>query len=134
MDWLPLGKHRYCRSKDLIVVETSGALVADEARQLLVLIAGIHAECGQVRALFDVAKGASVPADARRLLAQWNRGGRQPAPTAIVGSSVALQAIATMIVYAIRIFTGHQAPLAFFKSHDEAHAWLNQYARPRPQL
>lgn len=134
MDWLPLGKHRYFLSRDLIVVETSGALAADEARQLLVTMAEIHAGCGQVRALFDVVKGASVPAETRRLLAQWNRGGREPTPTAIVGASVALQAVATMIVYAIRIFTGQLAPLAFFKSHDEARTWLNQYAKLPPQL
>jgi hypothetical protein len=132
MDWLPLGKHRYFLSADLIVVEMDGALVADEARQLMITMSGLHDQCGQARALFDVSKGATVSAETRRLLAQWNRGGRGPAPTAIVGSSVALQAIATMIVYTIRIFTGKQAPLAFFKSHGEAHAWLRQHEKPRP--
>lgn len=131
MDWLPLGKHRYFLSKDLIVMETNGALVVEEARQLLLIIARISEECGQVRALFDVSKGATVPADTRRLFAQWSRGSREPAPAAIVGSSVALQAIATMIVYTIRIFTGRQAPLAFFKTHDEARAWLNQHEKPQ---
>lgn len=134
MDWLPLGKHRYSLSHELIVVEMNGTLLLDEARQLMLTMSGITEQRGQVLALFDVSKGTSVPAESRRLLAQWNRDGREPAPTAIVGSSLALQAAATMIVYTIRIFTGKQAPLAFFKNQDEARAWLaQQQQKPRPQ-
>jgi len=133
MDWLPLGKHRYFQSQELLVVEMNGTLLVEDARQLLLTMSGIDEQLGQVLALFDVSKGATVPAEVRRLLAQWNRHGREPAPTAIVGSSLALQAIATMIVYTIRIFTGKQAPLAFFQTQDEARAWLKQQEKPRPQ-
>ena len=125
MAWLPLGKHLYRIDNDRVTVETHGQLNAGETRELMLILTKVDAEHGHVLALFDVTNGAGLPAQSRRVMAQWDRGDKKPAPTAIVGAGLALRTVATMAVHAIRIFSGKPTSLAFFGNHDEASDWLH---------
>jgi hypothetical protein len=124
MDWSTLGKHRYKVEADLCIVETCGPVQAEEMQQLMMLMTHLDEKYGHVLGLFDVTKGASLPAESRRVMARWDRRGRPPAPTAIVGAGTALSTMVVMAIHAIRIFTGKLPSLAFFKQQTDALAWL----------
>ena len=122
--WLPIGKHRYAVDQALFVFEAHGEIDAVEAQQLMELMTGVDAAHGRVLALFDVSLGASMPQESRRLIARWNRKGKPPAPTAVVGANALLHGMAVLLTQAIALLTRRPVPLRFFKNRPEARAWL----------
>lgn len=128
-EWLPIGKHLYTIDQDLFLFEAHGEIDAVEAQQLMELMTGIDTATGRVLALFDVSLGASMPQESRRLVARWNRKGKAPAPTAVVGASGLIHGMAVLLTQAISLLTRRPVPLRFFKSRAEARAWLGSFKR-----
>jgi hypothetical protein len=125
-EWQPLGKHRAQVRGDLVVVETFGDLNPVETQQLMEFMTQVAQTQGRTLALFDVSGGASMPAESRRIIAQWERNGSPPAPTAIVGANLVIRTLALLITHAINLVSHQKVPLAFFKSRDEAYRWLDK--------
>jgi hypothetical protein len=123
-EWHPLGKHRFEVLGDVLLVETAGEVDPAETHQIMKLMEDLERDRGRALALFDVTLGASMPPESRKIIAHWDRRGSQPAPTAIVGASLAMRALALLITNAIRLVTHKRVPLAFCKSQADGHKWL----------
>lgn len=82
--------------------------------------------------IMDVSQGGTITHRARMALARWNKRHRPPVSLAIVGASFAIRQLVNMILSAIRFLTGRRTEYSFFKTHEEARAWLDQ-ERPRIQ-
>jgi flavoprotein len=122
--WQPLGKHRCAIAGDLVTIETHGELDAAETGRMMEALVRVEATHGWVGIVFDVTSGASLPLESRRLVAKWDRQGKAPAPSGIVGASIALRTIASLVTNAISLVTRKPSPICFFRTKAEAYLWL----------
>lgn len=132
-EWLQYGPHRLRFAAPIILIEVEGTVVEEEAAELLAKIGEIelaHKECGL---LIIAGTKFSITADARRHLVSTSGAKRPALPTAVVGTSVVIRALFTLLLNAVRLTRRKNVPLAFFSTEQEAYAWLLPLIKARAE-
>lgn len=133
--WQPLGKHRYSIEGMLFLLETGGELTPAEATLLIQAMTEADKRSPALGILVDVAGGFSLPAETRRTIArlsiEGNRAGRPTIPMAILGASLPVRALVTLLINAVQLVGRQRNDLRFFTQRDEAMTWLMPLARKR---
>lgn len=127
MTWNSLGRHRYQLEGRLVRVTSGGGWSAEEVRELVALLEREQQREPGLGMLLDVANGISVGPASRRALAERTDKRGATVPVAVIGASLPVRAVLTMIIRTVQLFGGPAAPVAFFGSDGEALAWLAQY-------
>jgi hypothetical protein len=135
--WRPLGRHRIRRDGLVFLLETQGELSPADAAQLIDAMMAADAQDPHIGVLADLRRGFALPAEARRIIAARSeeQKHRPTMPLAILGASLPVRALVTLLINAVGIIRRRrQLELAFFASEAEAVAWLSPLAVKRGQL
>jgi hypothetical protein len=84
--------------------------------------------------LLNVSDGLEVPPQTRKVLAQRSDNGYTPLPLAVVGASLPVRAVLTLVLNAIRLLLRKDVATAFLKSEAEATSWLHPRMLARAEL
>lgn len=133
--WQPIGKHRFSVEGMLFLLDTGGELTPAEATLLIGEMSAADKRSPSLGILVDVAGGFSLPAETRRTIArlsvEGNSGGRPTIPMAILGASLPVRALVTLLINAVQLVGRQRNDLRFFTQRDEAVTWLLPLARKR---
>jgi len=130
-DWQYIGPHRYHIIDSLLRLETSGPIDVAQANQLVDLLVFLQAQSQACGVLVDVSGGLEVPLQSRQVLAQRAGEGEHPIPIAVIGATLPLRAIVTLLLNAVRLVLRRQVPITFVKAEAEALAWLRPAMQAR---
>ena len=75
-----------------------------------------------------------MPPQTRKVLAQRSDNGYTPLPLAVVGASLPVRAVLTLVLNAIRLLLRKDVATAFLKSEAEATSWLQPRMLARAEL
>jgi hypothetical protein len=120
--WQPFASHRYRRDGDTLYFEIHGTFSLDDTRLLFELGETVERECGYVLNLFDAHDAQGLAADARRHIGTQLR--QRKSASAIVGASVAMRALITLLQNSATLFGRPTPSTRFFASVEEAAKWL----------
>ena len=128
MTSIPIGKHSARIEGDTLHLKLCGDLPVEDFRPMLQLSEQIIAVHGHYFALLDIRHLAAVPAETRRVGAEWARVHRISG-NACYGGSSAMRTLITLVMRAINVVHSLPAPVAFFKTEHEAQAWIVEQRR-----
>lgn len=136
-EWRPLGRHRIRREGFVLWLETHGELTPSEAGQLIDEMSACDRADPRLGVLTDVRGGFSISAEARRVVAVRSEEEKQrpPMPLAIVGASLPVRALVTLLVNAVGLIRRRRhLDLAFFSTEAEAVAWIEPLSAKRVEM
>ena len=122
-----IGKHPYSLDARLICLTSRGAWTADEVRELIALLEREQQRDSRIGLLLDVGGGISIGPEARRALAERADKRGATIPVAIIGASLPIRAVLTMVIRTVRLLGGPAAPAAFLATEVEARRWIENY-------
>lgn len=130
-DWQYIGLHRYHIIGSMLRLETSGPIDVPQANQLVDLLVILQAQSQACGVLVDVSGGLEVPLQSRQVLAHRAGEGEHPIPIAIIGATLPLRAIVTLLINAVRLVLRREVPITFVKAEADALAWLKPAMQAR---
>jgi hypothetical protein len=130
-DWQYIGLHRYHIIGSMLRLETSGPIDVPQANQLVDLLVFLQAQSQACGVLVDVSGGLEVPLQSRQVLAHRAGEGEHPIPIAIIGATLPLRAIVTLLINAVRLVLRREVPISFVKAEADALAWLKPAMQAR---
>jgi len=130
-DWQYIGLHRYHIIGSMLRLETSGPIDVSQANQLVDLLVFLQAQSQACGVLVDVSGGLEVPLQSRQVLAHRAGEGEHPIPIAIIGATLPLRAIVTLLINAVRLVLRREVPISFVKAEADALAWLKPAMQAR---
>lgn len=130
-DWQYIGLHRYHIIGSMLRLETSGPIDVPQANQLVDLLVILQAQSQACGVLVDVSGGLEVPLQSRQVLAHRAGEGEHPIPIAIIGATLPLRAIVTLLINAVRLVLRREVPISFVKAEADALAWLKPAMQAR---
>jgi hypothetical protein len=133
-DWQAMGSHRYRIHDGVFAIRTQGVFSVEDTHLLLdqmVLMQSQQDACG---VLLNVSDGLEVPPQTRKALAQRSDNGYTPLPLAVVGASLPVRAVLTLVLNAIRLLLRKDVATVFLKSEAEAITWLQPRMLARAEL
>ena len=129
--WHALGPHRYRVVGRFFWLETRGAFTAEHADPFLTELLALQGSRPDVGLYVDAAKGLTVTPECRRIMAERSTKDALPLPTAVVGGSLLVRTVFSLLVNAIRLLGKQDIPIGFFRDPAEAMAWLEAQAAER---
>jgi hypothetical protein len=129
-----MGSHRYRIHDGVFAIRTQGVFSVEDTHLLLdqmVLMQSQQDACG---VLLNVSDGLEVPPQTRKALAQRSDNGYTPLPLAVVGASLPVRAVLTLVLNAIRLLLRKDVATVFLKSEAEAITWLQPRMLARAEL
>jgi hypothetical protein len=118
-----LGTHTVVIEGDMLICCVRGYFTAEDANAYFRLVEQVLAEHGQYFLLADMRNADTIPAEARRISAEFGK--KHPAAgVAVWGSNVAVRVLFTLVMRTINLFQKNAAPIAFVASEQEARAWV----------
>lgn len=133
-DWQAMGPHRYRIQDGVITIRTQGVFTVENTHLLLdqmILLQSQQDACG---VLLNVSEGLEVPPQTRKVIAQRSDNGYTPLPLAVVGASLPVRAVLTLVLNAIRLLLRKDVATVFLKSEAEAISWLQPRMLTRAEL
>ena len=133
-DWQAMGPHRYRIQGGVITIRTQGVFTVENTHLLLdqmILLQSQQDACG---VLLNVSEGLEVPPQTRKVIAQRSDNGYTPLPLAVVGASLPVRAVLTLVLNAIRLLLRKDVATVFLKSEAEALSWLQPRMLTRAEL
>ena len=133
-DWQAMGPHRYRIQGGVITIRTQGVFTVENTHLLLdqmILLQSQQDACG---VLLNVSEGLEVPPQTRKVIAQRSDNGYTPLPLAVVGASLPVRAVLTLVLNAIRLLLRKDVATVFLKSEAEAISWLQPRMLTRAEL
>lgn len=112
--------------EDIIFLKSVGPFLLVYAREYARIAEQVLAERGRVFFVTDLSAAAMMPAETRRYFAEWSR---QYKAEAVIyhGASLPLRAVATLLLSAVRRFSGGQRQAGLFvESEAEARAAITE--------
>lgn len=129
--WHALGPHRYRLVGWFFWLETHGQFTAEHAEPFLNELLRLQELRPDVGLYVDAAQGLTVTPECRRIMAERSEKDAMPLPTAVVGGSLVVRTMFSLLVNAIRLLGKQDIPLGFFRGQVEAMAWLETQAAER---
>jgi hypothetical protein len=119
--FLSMGSHQYRLEDDTLVLRTGGELSLEQAQWLMTTLTKLVNTYGYSLLIGDASGGVTIPPHVRRWLAEWHKDNPSTAGTAIIiGASLMVRTLVTMINHAVRLLGRPTGDLVFV--HDEAEA------------
>lgn len=129
--WHALGPHRYRFVGRFFWLEPHGVFTAEQAGPFLDELVRFQEIRPDVGLYVDAAKGITVTPECRRIVAERSEKDAMPMPMAVVGASLVVRTVFSLIVNAIRLMGKQDIPIGFFRTQAEAMAWLEVQAAER---
>lgn len=133
-DWQAMGPHRYRIHDGIFAVRTQGVFTVEHTHLLLDQMIRLQSQQDACGVLLNVSDGLEVPPQTRKVLAQRSDNGYTPLPLAVVGASLPVRAVLTLVLNAIRLLLRKDVATAFLKSEAEATSWLHPRMLARAEL
>jgi hypothetical protein len=117
----PLGSHQYQLHEDTMVIRTAGELTLEQAQWLMATLTKMVDTYGYSLLIGDASAGITIPPHVRRWLADWHKDNPSTAGTAIIiGASLMVRTLVTMINHAVRLLGRAAGDLVFVRDEAEA--------------
>jgi hypothetical protein len=117
----PLGSHQYRLEDDTLVLRTAGELSLEQAQWLMATLTKLVNTYGYSLLIGDASSGVTIPPNVRRWLAEWHKDNPSTAGTAIIiGASLMVRTLVTMINHAVRLLGRPTGDLVFVQDEAEA--------------
>ncbi|MFO0577488.1 MAG: hypothetical protein U1A78_26085 [Polyangia bacterium] len=129
--WHALGPHRYRLVGRFFWLETHGTFTAEHADPFLTELIRLQELRPDVGLYVDAARGVTVTPECRRIMAERSTKDALPLPMAVVGGSLLVRTVFSLLVNAIRLLGKQDIPIGFFRGQAEAMAWLEAQAAER---
>jgi hypothetical protein len=129
-----MGPHRYRIHDGIFAVRTQGVFTVEHTHLLLDQMIRLQSQQDACGVLLNVSDGLEVPPQTRKVLAQRSDNGYTPLPLAVVGASLPVRAVLTLVLNAIRLLLRKDVATAFLKSEAEATSWLQPRMLARAEL
>lgn len=133
-DWQAMGPHCYRIHDGIFAVRTQGVFTVEHTHLLLDQMIRLQSQQDACGVLLNVSDGLEVPPQTRKVLAQRSDNGYTPLPLAVVGASLPVRAVLTLVLNAIRLLLRKDVATAFLKSEAEATSWLQPRMLARAEL
>lgn len=122
----PLGSHQYQLHEDTLVIRTAGELTLEQAQWLMATLTKLVNTYGYSLLIGDASAGITIPPNVRRWLADWHKDNPSTAGTAIIiGASLMVRTLVTMINHAVRLLGRAAGDLVFVRDEAEARELLH---------
>lgn len=123
---LTIGRHRGQRTGDLLELQVHGVLTMADLTTLRTTSIEVLAQHGRCFLIGDVTEMTGFDAEARRVMASWNRTEPLQLSGAVVyGCGFAMRTLITLTLNAINYFLKQPMETVFVRDAAEAHAWVN---------
>lgn len=122
MEWF-IGAHHAREEGDVLAVTLVGNESAEEAQEFLRILERLIERHDRYGMLVGIQQLGTVSPEARRLTGKWP-GSSACYGNAVYGGSIATRTIVMFVLRAIQLFRQKDLPVAFFKTEEEARAWL----------
>lgn len=121
-----IGAHHLDEEGDLIKLEFHGDITLPDIQQILSAISDMIARQGTFGVLANAAQMGTMTPAARRHVGSFTDA-HHGYGAAILGASLPVRAVMTLVTRAVEIFRRHELPggIQFFKTEAEARAWLD---------
>lgn len=133
-DWQAMGPHRYRIQDGVITIRTQGVFTVENTHLLLDQMIRLQSQQDACGVLLNVSEGLEVPPQTRKVIAQRSDNGYTPLPLAVVGASLPVRAVLTLVLNAIRLLLRKDVATVFLKSEAEAISWLQPRMLARAEL
>lgn len=101
-----------------------GDLSLDQTNELLAYYAALVDEQGSALIVMDVGQGGGMPMPARKAASEWGKVYGQHVRSAVIGASFVMRTSMELLNRAANLLMRRAIPIGFFKTEDEARAWL----------
>lgn len=120
-----IGPHALQIDGDLVTVHLVGEVSLDEMKGITAELEGVIAAHGRFGVLADVRELRSLSPAARRYAGSWKQV-MSSYGSAAFGASLPIRTIVSLLSHAMELFMKrtHRGRLDFFKTEEEARAWL----------
>jgi hypothetical protein len=121
--------HRLEVSGDTIMIRAEHELTVEDAERSHEVAQRVFAEHGYLYQIIDAARGRTPSPEVRRRMAEISR--EIDGAVVIINAGAIMRATATLILGALRYFSGRERPIAFVKDEAEARAWIANHRAER---
>ena len=122
MNWF-IGSHHVREEGDVLAVTFRGEFCLQEMKQFITALERVIESHGRYGGLFDMQRLDTISPEARRFAGKWPRHGACYG-NACFGAGVTARTLAALILRAVKLFSGRTSPISFFKTEQDARAWL----------
>jgi hypothetical protein len=125
-----VGNHTLIDEGHVLVFRYVGDVTGADVAELIAISTRIVGSRPPVYAIADLRRVGSVSGEARKNWTSWFRSYGFVA-AACFGASFTTRTVATMIVAAVRAFSGLEPQVIFLSSEDDARAWIEKHRAHR---
>ena len=124
-NWQPMGRHRYRRERDVLLLETHGEILLPDMQQLVSQLEALFGEHGHGLLLSDIHGGLSIGVAARRLVLEgFLKDHADHFLNAVVGATTLSRGLIALFLGALRMLFKKTTNVQFFDTEAEALSWL----------
>ena len=120
-----VGPHTMWIEDDTFFNTNRGPITPAQLQEFLDAIQDIRARHGYVFAVTDVSNLTAIPAEVRRMCAEWARNHNVDAAV-VCGATITARAVIALISRAMTLFRPNSMVISFFDSADQARPWLSE--------
>lgn len=128
------GRHQVVWDGEFLTVMLDGDLAESEAVALLDEIRTFDEDVGNFGLILQALGSVGFPPETRKTISSRTRPERPPFPTAVIGTSLVMRAVLTLLVNAIRLTSKTDIPVRFFATKEESVGWLRERVAARAEL
>ena len=118
-----IGSHHVREELDVIVLTLVGDVSLQDVKQIVFVIDSVIARHGRYGGVIDIHKMGSFSPEARRVASEWTGSGASYG-NAFFGGGFTARVLMVLVSRVIQVTMGKLMPLGFFKTEEEARAWL----------
>ena len=124
-NWQSMGRHRYRRERDILLLETHGEILLPDMQQLVSQLEALFGEHGHGLLLSDIHGGLSIGVAARRLVLEgFLKDHADDFLNAVVGATTLSRGLIALFLGALRMLFKKTTNVQFFDTEAEAISWL----------
>ena len=123
---LRFGSHHAVVDGLILVVRTDGPFTEVDAKTFMDFVEAQHDRLGNLGLLVFVSGSVSFTPQARQHMGSRTAPDLPGLPMAVLGASLIVRTVLTLVVNAIRLTSRQGIPLRFFSSEETARGWLTE--------
>lgn len=118
-----IGAHHVREELEVIFLTLVGDVSLQDVKQIVSVIDSLIERHGRYGGVIDIQRLGSFSPDARRVASEWTGSGASYG-NAFYGGGLTARVLMVLVSRVIQLTMGSLMPLGFFKTAEEARAWL----------